>query len=333
MLMGPDGKLLYDSSTKQWNASYLPPILRSKPLGLQECPERLYPTEEEKELSTFMTTLMDALISYYKSTPTSVPQGMEASFAATTTPTAPILDTSPLLHSSSGSHSDPGAPTIPQGTEVSSPNNPAPDPLSLPLNTVGAASTPGTTFIPAESIFDTSPPLLHSSSSGLQSDPGAPTLEPACQPTQGILRNWSSAAATKPLAGGIARLKPDSMLVWKSVVGATQNLDWGDVLMTAELTSKNAWLELTSQIECKALAMFDVQPNRVFSYLLAFCNGQYHLYMYDRAGGVYSHWYDLHESPIMLLHILCAAAFAPTSWLGIDDTFNCRLHPVITIHR
>ncbi|KAI5984468.1 hypothetical protein EDD15DRAFT_2375270 [Pisolithus albus] len=158
MLMGPDGKPLYDSSTKQWNTSYLPPILRSKPSGLQERLERLHPAEEEKELSTFMTTLMDALISYYESTPTSVPQGTEASFAATTTPTAPILDTSPLLHSSSGSHSDPGAPTVPQGTEVSSPNDPAPDPLSLPLNTVGAASTPGTTFIPAESIFDTSPP-------------------------------------------------------------------------------------------------------------------------------------------------------------------------------
>ncbi|KAI5986496.1 hypothetical protein EDD15DRAFT_2373210 [Pisolithus albus] len=105
-----------------------------------------------------MTTLMDALISYYESTPTSVPQGTEASFAATSTPTAPILDISPLLHSSSGSHLDPGAPTVPQGTEVSSPNDPAPDPLSLPLNTVGMASTPGTTFIPVESIFDTSPP-------------------------------------------------------------------------------------------------------------------------------------------------------------------------------
>ncbi|KAI5989728.1 hypothetical protein EDD15DRAFT_2113642, partial [Pisolithus albus] len=76
---------------------------------------------------------------------------------------------------------------------------------------------------------------------------------------------------------------------------------------------------------------FDGQPNRVFSYSLAFCNGQYRLYMYDRAGGVYSRWYDLHESPIALLRILCAAAFAPTSWLGIDDTFDRRLHPVITI--
>ncbi|KAI5985949.1 hypothetical protein EDD15DRAFT_2373606 [Pisolithus albus] len=116
MLMGPDGKPLYDSSTKQWNTSYLPPILHGKPSGLQERPERLHPADEEKELSTFMTTLMDALISYYESTPTSVPQGTEASFAATTTPTAPILDTSP--------------------------NDPAPGPLSLPLNTVGVASTP-----------------------------------------------------------------------------------------------------------------------------------------------------------------------------------------------
>ncbi|KAI6015976.1 hypothetical protein EDC04DRAFT_2608618 [Pisolithus marmoratus] len=166
MLMGPNGKPLYDF----------------KPSGLQEHLERLPPTEEERELSTFMTTIMDTLIIYYESTPHSALQGAEASFpnnlapdppsfalhtndmaSAPTTfnPTASILNTSPL-HSSSGSHSDPGAPTIPQGVEVSSHNDPA---LS------------------------------------------------ALQPKQGISRDWSSVAATKPLVGGIAWLKPDSMLI------------------------------------------------------------------------------------------------------------------------
>jgi hypothetical protein len=51
--------------------------------------------------------------------------------------------------------------------------------------------------------------------------------------------------------------------------------------------------------------------------------------MYDRTGGVYSRPYDLHESPLPLLCILCTATFAPTSWLGMDDTFDRRLHPVI----
>ncbi|KIK11474.1 hypothetical protein PISMIDRAFT_19493 [Pisolithus microcarpus 441] len=101
--------------------------------------------------------------------------------------------------------------------------------------------------------------------------------------------------------------------------------------MTAELTSRKKTLELTSQIEFKALAMFDAQPNRAFSYSLSFHAGQYRLYMYDRAGGIYSCSYDLHESPLMLLHILCATAFAPASWLGMDDTFDCQLHPVITV--
>ncbi|KAI5987298.1 hypothetical protein EDD15DRAFT_2173804 [Pisolithus albus] len=77
--------------------------------------------------------------------------------------------------------------------------------------------------------------------------------------------------------------------------------------------------------------MFDAQPNRAFSYSLSFHAGQYRLYMYDHAGGVYSRSYDLHESPLLLLRILCATTFAPASWLGMDDTFDCRLHPVITV--
>ena len=76
--------------------------------------------------------------------------------------------------------------------------------------------------------------------------------------------------------------------------------------------------------------MFD-QPNRAFCYSLSFHSSQYCLYTYDRAGGVYSHLYDLHESPVALLRILCTATFTPTSSLGMDDAFNCQLHPVITV--
>ncbi|KAI6000253.1 hypothetical protein EDC04DRAFT_2908828 [Pisolithus marmoratus] len=218
MLMGPDGKLLYDLSEKQWNVSYLPPIMHGKLLGLQEHPERLPPAEEERELSTFMTAVMDALIIYYKSTPHSALQGTEASF----------------------------------------PNDLTPDPHSFALHTNDVASAP-TTFTPMTSILNTSP--LLQSSSGSHSDPGEPTVP----------------------QGNLKRL----------------------ILSGSYKTSV--------QIKCKALAMFDAQPNRAFSYSLTFCNGQYCLYMYDHAGG-----------------ILCVATFAPTSWLGIDDMFNCQLHPVIT---
>lgn len=135
--------------------------------------------------------------------------------------------------------------------------------------------------------------------------------------------------ATQPLSG--THLKPDSVLIRQPANGTSQSLKWTDVLMTAELTSRKEMLGLTSQIECSTLAIFDVQPNRAFSYSLSFHSGLYHLYMYDCAGGMYSHSYNLHEFPLALLCILCAATFAPASWLGMDDTFDCRLHPVITV--
>lgn len=101
--------------------------------------------------------------------------------------------------------------------------------------------------------------------------------------------------------------------------------------MTAELTSRQQTLNLFVQIESKVLAKFDAQPNRAFSYSLSFHSRKYHLCMYDRAGGVYSRSYDLHESPLPLLRTLCAATFAQTSWLGLEDMFDCRLHHVIYV--
>ena len=56
-LMGPDRQPLYDSSTKQWDRRYLPPMLHK--VGNQH---RLSPGQEEKELGTFMSAVMDALI-------------------------------------------------------------------------------------------------------------------------------------------------------------------------------------------------------------------------------------------------------------------------------
>lgn len=137
-------------------------------------------------------------------------------------------------------------------------------------------------------------------------------------------------AATQPLPGD-SLLKPDSVLVRRPADGVTGPPGWADVLMTAELTSRQQTLNLFVQIESKVLAMFDAQPNRAFSYSLSFHSRKYRLCMYDRAGGVYSRSYDLHESPLPLLRTLCAATFAQTSWLGLEDTFDCRLHPVIYV--
>ena len=59
-LTGPDGKPLYDSSTKLWDRRYLPPMLHK--VGNQQ---RLDSGQEEKELSAFMSAVMDALIRHH----------------------------------------------------------------------------------------------------------------------------------------------------------------------------------------------------------------------------------------------------------------------------
>jgi hypothetical protein len=297
-----------------------------------------------------MTTIMDALIRHHNkhsSTPgtdTSAhtdpapdfPRSPSDSDDAACTPVMFNLDRSSptnlahdFHHLSSNPDDAASIPAMFNPNEIPFPSSPPlsnlpPDISLLPLHMdddgvapAPAVSTPGT------STLDPSSPLL-SSSSGLHSDPGAPMTGSARRPMQEFPpRLWSSVAVTKPLSGGVAQLKPDSVLVRRPADGATQTLEWTDVLMTAEVTSRKETLDLIVQIECKMLAMFDTQPNRAFSYSLSFHAGQYRLYMYDCAGGVYTHPYDLHESPLPLLCILCMANFTPTSWLGMDDTFNC----------
>ena len=81
LLTGPDRQPLYDSVMKQWNLHYLPPVLwRETAQG--QC--RLATGQEERQLSTFMVTVMDALIHYHDdlvehSSTTSVIQESEAS--------------------------------------------------------------------------------------------------------------------------------------------------------------------------------------------------------------------------------------------------------------
>ena len=129
-------------------------------------------------------------------------------------------------------------------------------------------------------------------------------------------------AATQPLLGD-SLLKPDSVLVQQPADGVTGPPGWADVLMIAELTSRQQSSDLTVQIESRVLAMFDAQLNRAFSHSLFFHSGEYCLCMYDCTGGVHSRSYDLHKSPLPLLRTLCAATFAQTSWLGLEDMFDC----------
>jgi len=78
-LIGPDGQLLYDLLTKQWNVRFLLLILRK--VAGSEGWLRLPPEQEEGVLSTLMTAVMDALIHHHNSKhpSTSVLQRTEAS--------------------------------------------------------------------------------------------------------------------------------------------------------------------------------------------------------------------------------------------------------------
>lgn len=310
-LRGPDEEPLYDSSTKQWAPQYLPPVLQKEtPKGKG----RLPPGEEEKGLSLFMVTIMDALIRRYNrnhvNSPTTAPPATTppaTTTSITTTPTTPIPVLSPIAPSPATTTSITPTPPIPDTSFH-------PTPPAKTTSNTSNTPTPTTPISPA-----TTPPATTIS------------ITPTPTPKMEIPpRGWSSSTATRPLSGDI-QIKPDCVLVRQPAGGVSQDLDWADVLMTAELTSRTQTMNLTSQIECRALAMFDAQPNRAFCYSLSFHSGKYRLYMYDRAGGVYSRSYDLHASPLPLLRILSAATFAPASWLGMDDTFKWQLHPVIIV--
>ena len=361
VLTGPDGQPLYDSSTKQWNAQYLPPMLHKE--GSQR---RLSPGQEERELSTFMSTVMDALMRHYndgcssvaglagttntsclspsktnKSTPAQPSpispskRGASAPAAFTSTTSTPNLS-SPLIATASNVQSSTPAMSTP---DVSPPLSPSSEshaeprasmsrPSSLNVETATTNASMPDAFAP-----DTSMPMSSPLSSvpSSQSDHGAPPSWSSRRPKHEFPpRLWSSVAATRLLRGD-SPLKPDSVLVRQPADGVTEPPGWADVLMMVELTSIEKTLDLAVQIKSRVLAMFDAQPNRVFSYSLSFHSGQYRLCMYDHTGGVYSRSYDLHESPLQLLRILCVATFVQTSWLGLEDSFDCRLHPVIHV--
>ena len=344
-LTGSDGQPLYDSSTGQWNTQYLPPMLHKA-----ENQPRLNPGQEEKELSAFMSTIMEALVRHcddrhcsatavLPETPSSPSRpGALAPATLTSTPDLPppLLASASCTSTSTPTVSTPGVSPPPSpsselhaesGTSVSMPLSLNAEPFANVSIPDGFALDPSSpTFSPLSSV--PSPQSDHDVSA---SDHGASASCSSRRPKHEFPpRLWSSVAATKSLPGD-SLLKPDSVLVQQPADGITEPPGWADVLMTAELTSRDKTLDLTVQIESKALAMFDAQPNRVFCYLLSFHSGQYHLCMYDCAGGVYSRSYDLHESPLPLLRILCTATFAQTSWLGLEDTFDCRLHPVIHV--
>ena len=60
VLTGPNGQLLYDSLTKQWDWRYLLPMLHKT-----ENQHRLGPGQEKRDLSMFMSAIMDALIRHH----------------------------------------------------------------------------------------------------------------------------------------------------------------------------------------------------------------------------------------------------------------------------
>ena len=293
VLTGPDGQPLYDSLTKQWDRRYLPPMLHK-----MENQHRLGPGQEERDLSMFMSAIMDALIRHHDDGCSSVtPVLSETSDPCCSSPlntnTSTLAQSTPISPSKHGK-------SVPATTSI--PNLSSP----LPANALTRSSTPGvsTPGISTPSVFtpSVSPPLSPSSdshaesstsmsrplslnpaitpanvtsgpdtaaltspsfslASSLQSDHGASTSWSSHRAKYEFPpRLWSSAAATQSLPGD-SSLKPDSMLVRQPADGVTRPPGWEDMLMTAELTSRQQNLNLSVQIESKALAMFDTQPN------------------------------------------------------------------------
>ena len=282
-LTGPDGQPLYDSSTKQWDGRYLPPMLHK--VGSQH---RLSPGQEEKELGTFMSAVMDALIRHCDDGSSSATPGISDPSCSlpskTNTSTSmqfpPAISPTTSIPDNSSTGASTPAVSIP---DVSSPCPPPselnaksgtsmPRPLSLNVEPASPNASMPATFA-SDTLTPTSSPL--SSVPSPQSDYGASAPCTSHRPKYKFPpRLWSSVTATRPLSGD-SLLKPDCILVRQLADGITGPLGWEDVLMTAELTSRQQTLDLTVQIESWMLAMFNAQPNRAFAYSLSFHNGQY----------------------------------------------------------
>ena len=213
-LTGPDGQPLYDSSTKQWNTQYLPPVLHK--VGSRH---RLDPGQEERGLSMFLSAIMDALIRHHddgRSSTTEVrsqadPSCSSPSKTITSTPAQLSPVSAPAALTSITPIPNPSPPLLANtptrtSTPVLSTPDVSPSLSPSPLNT----ATTSATSAPNISI-PTSSPL--SSALPLQSDHDAPASSSSRRPKHEFPpRLWSSVAATQPLSGD-SLLKPDSVLV------------------------------------------------------------------------------------------------------------------------
>ena len=223
-LTGPDGQPLYDSSTKQWDGRYLPPMLHK--VGNQH---RLSPGQEEKELGTFMSAVMDALIRYCDdgcSSATPMPPGISdppcsspsktntstpVQFSPAISPTTSIPDNSSTGASTPAvSTPDVSPPPLPSSELNAESGTSMPRPSSLNVETASPDASMPATFAPDMST-PTSSPLSSVPSS--QSDYGASAPRSSHRPKYKFPpRLWSSVTATRPLSGD-SLLKPDCILV------------------------------------------------------------------------------------------------------------------------
>jgi hypothetical protein len=176
VLVGLDGQPLYDLSTRQWDAWYLPPILHK--VGGSQGRPRLPPEQEEKELSTLMTTVMDALIHHHN----------EHSFGPGTD-TLSYTDPAPDIPRSPSDSDDAACTPVMFNLDGSSPTDPAHDFHHLPSNPDDAAS------IPAMFNLDETP----FPSSGAASAPAASVMLG--------LRREQFVACTRSVARGHVRRK------------------------------------------------------------------------------------------------------------------------------
>ncbi|TDL16846.1 hypothetical protein BD410DRAFT_844106 [Rickenella mellea] len=120
-----------------------------------------------------------------------------------------------------------------------------------------------------------------------------------------------------PRKCGIRR-KPDIVLV--DIRQSSTSRRWQDTHSIAELTVSRFSRGILDALTVKASHIFRTQENRLFVVMIALCFESVYLCVFDRAGVLISHEYNVHAHPDAFLRIMVGLLFADPAMIGLDDT-------------
>ena len=142
---------------------------------------------------------------------------------------------------------------------------------------------------------------------------------------------WSSETSHKLITVNLLPLKPDLVLQESTELafGPQQEFSWKNVISFMELTSSayshsDNMKTVHNGVMRKAYAIFASQPNQHFLFAMSIARQEFCAHMFDHAGVVHTHPYNIHRRPCMLLHMLSFLAFGQLDQIGYDTTFIPR---------